>query len=205
MIKNARVLIVLAAVAGAAGAALAAGQITITSPEDGATLQAGTVVHITWRNVTTNPVTIWLTWPGHRTQLGESDEKTDGMLMWRATKLDAGAYAIVVEDKAGTKATVNVAVVGDPISAPSLPSVYATPNPFDLSSGGGQLTFSGVPSGSKVTVYDMEGREVKAITGDPLTWDGRNERGDMVAAGTYLFVVELAAGGKTNGKIAVVK
>ena len=64
---------------------------------------------------------------------------------------------------------------------------------------------AGAPGGSSATIFDMLGREVVKLSGDPLQWDGRNERGDMVSAGTYMFVVELPSGEKHTGKIAVVK
>jgi hypothetical protein len=161
-------------------------------------------VRITWRNFTTNPVDVWLKWDGRRNTIGEYSAETNGMIMWRVPADALPAYRIVVEETGGlgSEASVNVTVIG---GAPELPEVYATPNPFDLSTGKSQLTFAGAPSGSTAAIYDMEGRELVKLSGSPLQWDGRNERGDMVAGGTYMFVVELPSGEKHTGKIAVVK
>ncbi len=189
---------------GAAAAAWAIGELTITDPPGDTQVKPGQVVRITWRNFTTNPVDVWLKWDGRRNKIGEYSAETDGMIMWRVPADALPAYRIVVEEAGGmgSEASVNVTVIG---GAPELPDVYATPNPFDLSSGKGQLTFAGAPSGSTAAIYDMEGRELVKVSASPLQWDGRNERGDMVAAGTYMFVVELPSGEKHTGKIAVVK
>jgi hypothetical protein len=173
--------LVVGALLGAAAAAWAIGELTITNPPDNAQVKPGQVVRITWRNFTTNPVDVWLKWDGRRNTIGEYSAETNGL---------------------GSEASVNVTVIG---GAPELPEVYATPNPFDLSTGKSQLTFAGAPSGSTAAIYDMEGRELVKLSGSPLQWDGRNERGDMVAGGTYMFVVELPSGEKHTGKIAVVK
>jgi hypothetical protein len=192
------------ALLGVAAATWAIGELTITNPADASQLKQGQVVRITWRNFTTNPVDVWLKWEGHRTKIGEYGNETDGMVMWRVPADEAGEYRIVVEEAGGlgSEASVNVTVAG---GAPALPEVYATPNPFDLSTGKGLLTFAGAPSGSTATIFDMEGRELVKLSASPLQWDGRNERGDMVAGGTYMFVVELPSGEQHTGKIAVVK
>lgn len=196
--------LVVGALLGAAAATWAIGELTITNPPDEAQVKPGQVVRITWRNFTTNPVDVWLKWDGRRTKIGEYTGETDGMVMWRVPADDSGEYRIVVEEAGGlgSEGSVNITVTGD---APALPEVYAAPNPFDLSSGRGQLTFEGAPSGSSAAIYDMEGRELVKLSGSPLQWDGRDERGDMVAGGTYMFVVELPSGEKHTGKIAVVK
>ncbi len=196
--------ITVGALLGAVAAAWAIGELTISEPVDGAQVKTGQVVRIAWRNFTTNPVDVWLKWDGHRKKIGEYSNTTDGMIMWRVPADALPAYGIVVEEAGGlgSVAVANVTVIG---GAPELPDVYATPNPFDLSSGRGLLTFAGAPSGSTASVLDMEGREVAKLSGSPLQWDGRDEGGDLVAGGTYMFVVELPSGEKRTGKIAVVK
>jgi hypothetical protein len=196
--------LVVGALLGAAAAAWAIGELTITNPPDDAQVKPGQVVRITWRNFTTNPVDVWLKWDGRRNKIGEYSAETDGMIMWRVPADALPAYRIVVEEAGGlaSEASVNVTVIG---GAPELPEVYATPNPFDLSVGLPLLTVVGAPEGSSAVIYDMEGREVIKLSGSLLQWRGRNERGDMVAGGTYMFVVESPSGEKHTGKIAVVK
>jgi len=195
---------IVAAMVVAATVAWAIGELTITNPPDESQFKPGQVVRITWRNMTTNPIDVWLKWDGRREKIGEYGTETDGMTMWRIPGDRGGEYRIVVEEAGGlgSSSTVNISIVG---GAPVLPEVYATPNPFDLSAGAARLTFAGAPGGSSATIYDMLGREVVKLSGDPLQWDGRNERGDLVAGGTYMFVVEVPSGEKYTGKIAVVK
>lgn len=177
--------------------------ITISEPAPGATFQPGKVVQIKWRNATTLPVKVELVWPGHHTPLGEGNPSSDGAIMWRVPAVEEGEYKIVVENEVGARAEVAVLIARD--AADASPAIYATPNPLDLSAGRATLTIAGAPAGAKVTIFDLEGREVRVLTGDPPTWDGRNAAGDLVAGGTYLFVCENPGGGKVTGKIAVVK
>jgi len=194
-----------AALLAAATAAGAIGELTINNPPDASQFKAGQVVRITWRNMTTNPIDVWLKWDGRREKIGEYGNETDGMTLWRVPPDREGEYRIVVEEAGGLGSVSEITVSIIPGGASAMPEVYATPNPFDLSAGAARLTFAGAPGGSSATIFDMLGREVVKLTGDPLQWDGRNERGDMVAAGTYMFVVELPSREKYDGKIAVVK
>ena len=85
----------------------------------------------------------------------------------------------------------------------SLTGIYATPCPFDLSMAQVDCSFVGVPSGSKIIIYDTSGRTVKELDG--TVWNGRNASGDLVASGTYIYRVEAPDGAKFTGKLAVVK
>ncbi len=201
----ARYVLVLGVLLAAAAAAGAVGELTLTSPADGAALRPGQAVRITWRNFTTNPVDLWLRWDGHRKKIGEGGGETDGMVIWRVPADAAGEYELAVEEAGGGGSSSTVSVVVGGGAPADLPAVYASPNPFDLSAGAGELTFVGVPAGSSAVIYDMGGREVATLSGEPLVWNGRNERGDLVAGGTYMFIVDGPSGERFTGKIAVVK
>jgi len=76
---------------------------------------------------------------------------------------------------------------------------YAAPNPF-----GDVARFSFVGEGLAedfaVSVYDLTGRRLWSGEGQnvlSVTWDGRNERGDLVANGAYLYVVVASGSGET--------
>ncbi len=76
---------------------------------------------------------------------------------------------------------------------------YSAPNPFD-----DVVRFSfvgeGLPEMFTVSVYDLTGRRLWSGEGENvlgLTWDGRNERGDLVANGAYLYVVVASGSGET--------
>ena len=80
---------------------------------------------------------------------------------------------------------------------------YAGPSPFSDT-----VEFSFVGEGMaetfSVSVYDLRGRLLWVADGTDvlgLTWDGRNERGDLLANGAYIYVVTATGSGKVfDGK-----
>lgn len=191
----------------AAAVAFAAGQVEITSPADGATLEGGRVVDVAWTNSTTVVADVYVLVGNKRHDLVTDNVIDRGVAKWRVPR-EEGSYKLVIEAANGAKASVTVFVgaAGEPeTAAASAPKIYPSPNPLDLSTAGAAATFAGAPAGSKVTIYDFEGLKVAERDNDPLSWDGRNERGDVVAGGTYMYVLETPSGQKLTGKLAVVK
>lgn len=85
------------------------------------------------------------------------------------------------------------------------------PNPFILDGSGTQFTITNLVRQSSVSIFTEDGRLVKAyppgsISGAQATWDGRNDNGEFVPSGIYLFVAQ-NSGGSTSavGKVAVVR
>jgi hypothetical protein len=70
------------------------------------------------------------------------------------------------------------------------------------------ITFTNLPGLARVRVYTLSGRLVREIDhadGTPQhAWDVRDDRGDDVASGTYLYVIE-AAGARKSGKLVVIR
>jgi hypothetical protein len=73
---------------------------------------------------------------------------------------------------------------------------YATPNPSE-----GDITFAFAGQGMAdlltVAVYDLQGHLVwsgEAVNALSAVWDGRSERGDLVANGAYIYVISATAG-----------
>jgi hypothetical protein len=73
---------------------------------------------------------------------------------------------------------------------------YASPNPAE-----GDITFAfegeGLADVLTVAVYDLQGHLVwsgEAVSALSATWDGRAERGDLVANGAYIYVISASAG-----------
>jgi subtilisin family serine protease len=88
---------------------------------------------------------------------------------------------------------------------PELEKAYAYPSPYTFASGR-PLSFS-MPdeifgSDLVVTIYTSDGEKVKRISG-PF-WDGRNEAGNKVASGVYLFFMKTDKG-TARGKFAVLR
>lgn len=83
-----------------------------------------------------------------------------------------------------------------------------TPNPFDQEVRFG-FEGSGVPETLSVAVYDMARRlvfESEAQHAMDILWDGRNLRGESVARGAYIYVIEASdANASFEGKDVVVR
>jgi len=128
--------------------------------------------------------------------------------------LPSGDYIFKVraKDEAG-----NYPDEGDPATATcsftvSLP-IIVYPNPC-YPNKGQVVTIANLPLNSKVYIYTISGELVR-ILDDPAeiteeggsataTWDLRNDAGEMVARGVYIYFVPQAADRKT-GKIAIIK
>ncbi len=92
------------------------------------------------------------------------------------------------------------------IGAPAehLSQVVPFPNPLVIREGTEVFTFDKLPYEAKVTILTVAGETVREIrAGDK--WDGRNEGGELVASGIYLFHVQVPSGESTVGKIAVIR
>ena len=82
------------------------------------------------------------------------------------------------------------------------------PNPFTAHSGVGDVIFANLKDNDKVTIVSSRGRSVRTLQkrgGDgDLHWDLRNESGDVVASGVYIYRV-VGKRGEKLGKLAVVR
>lgn len=91
-------------------------------------------------------------------------------------------------------------------AAPDLRAVCFYPNPYH--SGEGEGTFACLPVGAQVCIFDVEGRlrrQLRPADGSGgAIWDGRDDRGEVLPSGIYLFRV--AAGGAVKqGKLAFIR
>lgn len=87
----------------------------------------------------------------------------------------------------------------------SVDTVKAFPNPLRPARGDGNMTFSQLPSGARLSIYTISGvfvREVDADLTGTATWDGTNRNGVNVASGVY-FVRAENAGHQKVFKVAV--
>ena len=69
--------------------------------------------------------------------------------------------------------------------------------------------FSGL-SGQATTIkiYDITGKKIRTIDGEPYEWDGKDEDGNIVESGVYIYQFKANVNGKeksVNGTIAVAK
>jgi len=85
----------------------------------------------------------------------------------------------------------------------SCDSIQVYPNPFIPPQGHRRVTFEKVPDGSTIRIYTMSGELVKEIevVNTLAHWDGRNNLGENVRSGVYIFAI----GECRSGIVAVVR
>lgn len=104
----------------------------------------------------------------------------------------------------------------------SVDEVYAYPVPFrprgpEAGSGAGQtgtesggITFTNLPGEGRIEIYTLDGRRVRALdipanlNPAKLGWDARNESGQPVAGGVYIWRIVSGANSKT-GRLMVIR
>ena len=93
-------------------------------------------------------------------------------------------------------------------SSPDLKHVFAYPNPYRVDSGQTFVTIAGLTKKATVHILDANGRLIRTLEetdgNGGLQWDMKNETGESVASGIYIFYVT-GNGGTGKGKLAIVK
>jgi len=66
------------------------------------------------------------------------------------------------------------------------------------------LQFNNLNVGDSVTIYNLNGKQVRKLTAPPFAWDGRSDDGTYVESGTYIY--QISVNGKIiSGQIAFVR
>ena len=93
-------------------------------------------------------------------------------------------------------------------------SVKAGPNPFIISEdNANQFTIFNLVNGSEVRILAPNGQLVRVlspsdfneVSGAQATWDGKDENGNFVNSGVYLYFVTNDNGASTGGKVLVIR
>jgi hypothetical protein len=102
-----------------------------------------------------------------------------------------------------------------PVPPPPLNNTYAYPNPFNPNAEVARIRFTPERDGRvSITVFDVSNTKVRQLVADlpvsaardqSIQWEGRNERGDIVANGVYFYIIESSSGERAVGKIAVLR
>lgn len=91
---------------------------------------------------------------------------------------------------------------------PDLSAVHCYPVPFKPSAGHTKITFTGLTRAVKIRVYSISGELVRTLDkSDPndfMDWDVKNDRGEAVVSGVYLYSVKSASQTKT-GKLMIIR
>ncbi|MEW5924059.1 MAG: two-component regulator propeller domain-containing protein [Candidatus Zixiibacteriota bacterium] len=85
----------------------------------------------------------------------------------------------------------------------NISDVIAFPNPFIIRDGGEFLSFN-YDGNAVVRIYTVSGELVRE-TDINLPWDGKNQQGEAVAPGVYLFLLTAEDGSVGRGKILLVR
>ena len=108
--------------------------------------------------------------------------------------------------------TNGLSIYRSPFTAPhaDFAQLKGFPNPFVLQGGGGVFVISNLTRSALVKIYDETGRLVRTfsredIPGGQAVWDGRNNDGNVVGSGIYLFVAYNEGGQSAVGKVAVIR
>ncbi len=97
---------------------------------------------------------------------------------------------------------------------PKLSQLLVYPNPLILSRNGAgsrsgaEVKFKNLTATSTVYIFTVNGELVSEIPSQGLglvSWDGRNQGGNLVACGVYIWVVRDKNGNNRTGKIAVIR
>lgn len=92
-------------------------------------------------------------------------------------------------------------IVGD------LSNIIVYPNPFKPHLGHNEIYFKGLTTKTTIKIYNIAGelvRKIENVDGE-TTWDARNNSGNKVASGVYIYLITNDKGNKRTGKLAVIK
>src|SRR6185437_7659922 len=139
----------------------------------------------------------------------------------------AGVYPltmsnIVFSDKNGTmvaggSSTNGTVTLNASQSAPttvntqvtSLNGVQVYPNPWRADKHGTHdIMFINMVPNATVKIFNIAGHEVQAFSADgngQASWNRKNESGDTVGSGIYLYLITDSQGDKAKGKLAIIK
>ena len=129
-------------------------------------------------------------------------------------------YAITVANPAGEESqlsqSVNVTIPEETIASPALnlDKVIFVPNPYRLNGGSQPMEFRNLPDRATIRIYNSTGDLIKQIDHRSNTsiqrWNGRNEVGEQIAPGIYIYHIEALREGQrgknwVSGKFAVIR
>jgi len=108
----------------------------------------------------------------------------------------------------------SIYTIGKAISS-NLDNIKVYPNPINFSrSVRNTLKFGNLPRNPDITIYNISGRLVRKLTfgtasndgtSGKVEWDGKNEEGDSVEMGLYIYIIKDENGDKKTGRFGVIK
>ncbi|MGH7496187.1 MAG: two-component regulator propeller domain-containing protein [bacterium] len=100
-----------------------------------------------------------------------------------------------------------------PFTAPKqdLSALSGYPNPFRLSAQGSRFVITNLVERAAVKIFTIDGSLVRTfalgeVPGAQVAWDGRDDKGELVPSGVYLFMAFVSETGASGvGKVAVIR
>ena len=143
-------------------------------------------------------------------------ENSNYRIEYRPERMEDGNYKLEVEvgDASGNQSGIEPYEVNfEVINESAITHFYPYPNPFSTSTRFVfTVTGSEVPTEIKIQIFTVSGKLVREITSDELgpirignniseyAWNGRDEFGDRLAKGTYIYRVQVKASGSELGR-----
>jgi hypothetical protein len=95
------------------------------------------------------------------------------------------------------------------LAAADLRGAHAYPVPYKPAAGHSGITFTALTGQVTIKIYTLSGELVKTLSKDDssnsIAWNVANDKGEGVASGVYLYVMESSQSGKKIGKLMVIK
>jgi sugar lactone lactonase YvrE len=186
---------------------LRTGGIATYRPANGLTVNAIAVDPLNQKWVATSEGVILYSPDGTQALASYTVESTSGKL------IDNNVKSIAVDPGTGTVyfgTTGGLASLSTPAVAPraQFDKLFVYPNPY-LVPNGSPLTVDGLVANSSLKVLTIDGklvREIKTPGGRIGFWDGKDDRGNVVASGVYVLVGFTDDGSQSGtGKVAVIR
>lgn len=100
--------------------------------------------------------------------------------------------------------TMGFSFTPSPIGRPTynVANVKVFPNPFVIKNGNERLSFN-IGKKGRVRIFNVAGEQIRDMPLQP--WDGKNQKGETVASGVYLFVITDDDGNMGKGKILLIR
>lgn len=142
-----------------------------------------------------------------------ASQDEDFSVEYQPGRLEDGTYALRIEanDASGNEAGTEPYLINfDVVNESSITNFYPYPNPFSTNTRFVfTLTGSEIPDQIKIQIMTVSGKIVRVITQDELgpvrvgnnisdfAWDGKDEFGDQLANGVYLYKVDVRQNGES--------
>lgn len=113
------------------------------------------------------------------------------------------------EDRAGNSATAPELEIS--VLQPDLGKVIVYPNPYKSTLGLPGMEFINLTAQSKIKIFNIAGELVKTASEEEVgnsgsyLWNLRNDAGDEVASGIYVYYIENQKGQTKKGKLGIIR